>query len=119
MTDPKTRFRYIYLTPITAQRALLRFDQGVEVEPFEFRLGLNGSQMVPSRERGLRKRKTPKQMAAFNKMQAAKKARVVVDRVDRKNGRSRTRKIGGKAPPTAVLTGNRRQFGIKAAGNLY
>lgn len=37
-TDPSVGRRYIYLTPPTAQRALLRFDQGLPVEPFHFRL---------------------------------------------------------------------------------
>ena len=36
-TDPKSNRRYIYLTPPAAQRALIAFDQGERIEPFEFR----------------------------------------------------------------------------------
>lgn len=37
-TDRKRGRRYIYLTPPLAQRALVNFDQGIQTEPFSFRL---------------------------------------------------------------------------------
>lgn len=38
-SDPKTKKRYTYLTPPSAQAALLRFDQGDKsIAPFEFSL---------------------------------------------------------------------------------
>lgn len=37
-TDPRTQTRYVYLTPPQAQKALLDFDQGIQVEPFRLQL---------------------------------------------------------------------------------
>jgi|SRR5262245_6695423 len=39
ITDPRRGLRYTYLTPRTAQLALIAFDQGKKVPPFEFTLG--------------------------------------------------------------------------------
>jgi hypothetical protein len=38
-SDPAKRLRYTYLTPRVAQIALIKFDQGIASEPFQFRLG--------------------------------------------------------------------------------
>lgn len=35
-TDPKTHMRHVYLTPANAQRALIAFDKGATVKPFQF-----------------------------------------------------------------------------------
>jgi hypothetical protein len=48
-TNPRTRKRYICLTPETAGMALVNFDQGREIEPFVFRVV--AAQVVPIAER--------------------------------------------------------------------
>lgn len=35
---PASKKRYVHLTPLKAQRALIKFDQGRSVKPFEFTL---------------------------------------------------------------------------------
>ena len=37
-TDRKSALRYVYLTPPDAQDALISFDQGEEISPFQFKL---------------------------------------------------------------------------------
>jgi hypothetical protein len=36
--DRKKGIRYIYLTPVEAQKAIILFDQGIKVSPFSFHL---------------------------------------------------------------------------------
>lgn len=53
-SDPEKHLRYTYLTPRTAQIALVNFDQGRTPEPFAFRLGRgqvtrSGQQVTASR----------------------------------------------------------------------
>src|SRR5438034_11685730 len=36
-TDKETGNRYTYMTPSSAQQAIIQFDQGIKPEPFEFR----------------------------------------------------------------------------------
>lgn len=38
-SDPATKERYTYLTPGRAQHEILRWDKGIEVQPFSFELG--------------------------------------------------------------------------------
>lgn len=66
---PKSRKRYIYLTPPQAQKALVLFDQGVKVKPFEFHL--RGSDMVVKDMRA--KYKKAKRVSRTYKRNPAKK----------------------------------------------
>jgi hypothetical protein len=108
-TNLEKRVRYVYLTPPVAQRGLLQFDQGIKPTPFSFRLR-HGQVMpmfgsVPGRK-GTKK--------------TQKKAKLQVQVIGSRNkGRVERRvTVGGKAPPPAVLAGNRRTFGIRLAGGL-
>lgn len=124
-TDPRPGLRFIFLTPVVAQRALLQFDQGIKPTPFRFRLSSNGAQVIPTK-RQPRKGQTPAQQAAQKKASskgaAAKKRQAKLRRgkvvIGHQSGGNHATKVGGKAPPPAVLSGNRRQFGIRAAGVL-
>lgn len=37
-SDPASKERYVYLTPPSAQNAILRWDRGIDVQPFAFEL---------------------------------------------------------------------------------
>lgn len=122
-TDREKQIRYVYLTPVVGQRALLQFDQGIKPTPFSFRITKNGAQAIPSlsRERPTNKR-SEAQEAQLRKTtkrsnESRQKRAEIVTEAHRGNSRQHT-KVGGKAPPVAVLSGNRRQFGIRAAGLL-
>jgi hypothetical protein len=86
-SDPAKGARYIYLTPPLAQRALIRFDQGETVEPFDFTL------------------RTPTQIvrAGAHPKGAPSNARQGTA-VSRQGTRGRPTTIGGKALPKAALT---------------
>ncbi len=50
-TDPSTGMRITYLTPGVAQERLLQFDEGVELEPFTFRLPTAPAFITPTKSR--------------------------------------------------------------------
>ena len=50
-SDPAKQRRYIYLTPRPAQIALINFDQGNHTEPFKFKIGAGGTQIVDTNRR--------------------------------------------------------------------
>lgn len=85
-TDPATRQRYIYLTPATAQQALLDFDNGENPEPFSFRLG-TPAHIVPSRIK-----------TEDGKRQGGGKARAMTN-----GGENIPTRLGGKTPPLGAL----------------
>lgn len=102
-SDRKRGVRYTYLTPAIAQMALLRFDDGIKVEPFQFivrkahitRMNITGSQT----------KRIPKNKTL----------------VSRGNGVPEP--IGGRAPGRGALandasriSGKRRAFGLRAMG---
>jgi len=106
-TDPKRGVRYLYLTPGIAQVALLRFDQGEDVEPFALKLPKPAQVAAVSTTKdppelgdsgpGPRKRKprTPKKVAGNGSVPTV---------------------IGGNLPPNGVLSnarGKRRTFGLR------
>lgn len=112
-TDREKRQRYVYLTPRAVQVALVQYDQGIKPEPFIFRLGRVGAQIIALRER------TPSDYAREAKQREAKRRRVARVRAVRTTSHQTViSKLGGKAPPTAVLAGNRRQFGLRALGRI-
>lgn len=95
VTDKARRERFIYLTPLLAQQQLLRFDQGVEIEPWVFRLPNTVAQVVPIH----------KQVQKPTVEVKPKRHTIPTVR-------------GGKQPPASVLSnsrGRRRVFGIRAA----
>ena len=96
--------RYIYLTPRTAQRALIDFDHGVRPEPFV--LNLRNAQVMIAGSRG--KKREPVELV-----------------INPAGGGTIPIVKGGQAPPTGLLsnqgtnrgnrTGKRREFGLRAA----
>lgn len=113
-TDMHAGVRYIYLTPRSAQLALLRFDAGEKPEPFGFRL----------------------QGASVLLTGSARKARAALA-TDPRGGKTPPVRVDGKSPPlgpmhggsvkrergnpnegmgnlAASRTGRRRQFGLRA-----
>lgn len=104
-SDPKKRRRYVYLTPRRAQEALIEFDQGRGVEPFE--VTLRGGHVT-----------------AMNQRKAAEGGRAEPGRsrklVTRGNSGRVPEVMGGPPPPIGALAskatkiGRRREFGLRA-----
>jgi hypothetical protein len=99
-TDPVKRQRFIYLTPLSVQQALVDFDQGRHNEPFRFAL-VKAMQVVES---GGRTR--PDGTRAKNPNRA-------VQGVVGASGRRQPTKLGGDLPPVGPLgsKGSRRKAG--------
>jgi hypothetical protein len=95
-SDPVSDERYIWHTPESVRQALIRFDQGLPLKPFSFRLG-RPIQVIP-RWLGGQKRAPRPSRSAKTKMQG-----------------SFVQKRGGQAPPNAGLSnrGRRRIYGAK------
>lgn len=102
-SDTVKQKRYIFLTPRIAQQALIRFDQGLPVEPFE--MAITPSQIVPIRQDARRAPRDPAKPRKYHK------ARLVSP-----GGGNVPIKVGGQSPPVAVLSsrGNTRKFGLKS-----
>jgi hypothetical protein len=100
-TDAKKRARYMFLTPPIAQQALINFDQGRKVQPFNFILR-RPAQVV---------------MAGYDDKgkRAPRKQQGVSPRKPTTSHRVST-VLGGKLPPNAALAntaGKIRRFGLK------
>jgi hypothetical protein len=109
-SDRKAAERYTFLTPPVAQRALIAFDQGENVEPFRFSVG-TALHIAPIR--------------AATKAEAERTGRSAnYGKSTLKPGPASGKQvgptvIGGMPPPRAVLSHKRgapRRFGIRAAG---
>ena len=88
-TDIRTGMRYIYLTPASAQVALLDFDDGVLPEPFD--VTASAAQIVePKKVREARTKASP-----------GKRQKATVSRGSSKQ----PVKVGGKAPKVGALRG--------------
>lgn len=111
-TDPVKGERYTYLTPRSAQVALVQFDQGITPEPFPFQL--RGGQTTRS---GKTKRAAPKADTKGKRQQSAHLRR---PQGGSGTGSSVSEKAGGSPPPLAALSnsarvrGSRRAFGLRA-----
>lgn len=97
-SDPLKRLRYTYLTPRTAQFAILDFDHGVSPKPFDIKLG--GAQVTTMFSRKPGKRHATGDHKLGRKKMLTPKSNSVPD------------VIGGKPPPTTHL-GRRREFGLR------
>lgn len=108
-TDPKKGLRYTYLTPRTAQVALVQFDQGVRPEPHSVQLRRG----QVTRSGGKSGRKTISPVEKAQREAAAKKGRDVLAKTTlRKTGDAVVPdRVGGKTPPIAA--GKRRAFGLR------
>lgn len=94
-TDIEKGERYVYLTPKRAQEAIIRFDQGMEQEPFTIQL-----------------RQPMVQKAGKNRSRKDAGAKLVTTRKNsKKEVPAVTRIEGGHTPPRAP--GNRRTFGVR------
>jgi hypothetical protein len=99
-SDPKRGVRYIFLTPAIAQSALVDFDLGEPVVPFEFQLrGAHVMKISSSADRANRKGRP-----------LAKGPKTIV------NSHGATELRGGAAPPVAALSNSRgrvRRYGLR------
>jgi hypothetical protein len=108
-SDPTKGKRYIYLTPATAQRVLVEFDQGVKPEPFTMRLGKPAQIVKMNLGRKTTDgtaRKASGLPSGTKKKLAKQDAPGAVPTV-----------LGGNYPPTAALSntrGRRRTFGLRS-----
>jgi hypothetical protein len=100
-SDRKKGLRYTYLTPRTAQDALVRFDRGIKPPPFK--LGLRGAQ-VTTMKRGPKGKQKYVHKLGRRKLAATKTdiAQGCVPGV-----------VGG-SPPPRIRPGQRREFGLRA-----
>jgi hypothetical protein len=101
-TDRRNNTRYIWLTPFTAQQALVRFDQGIPIQPFAFRL--SPQPIAETDPNG--------HVAPRGGPRKAKKRRRVRVRHSGKGSISVTTE-NHPPPPIAALPGSRRRFGLR------
>jgi len=94
--------RYIFLTPLMVQQAIVSFDRGIRPEPFAFRLGAP-AQVVPEGWR-----------------QDKRRGDVKV-RTRTREGKQQTHEApvvhGGRTPPLASK-GKIRRFGVRMIGSI-
>jgi N-acetyl-beta-hexosaminidase len=134
----KTRKRYVFLTPRRAQVELIKFDQGIQPEPFSVQLQrgqvIEMSERKPNRdskaEREAKAAETATQRItdrlfptpveetpeppASKKKRPYKRAEIKGVSTDHD---SRAQKVGGQAPPVGALStakGRERRFGLKS-----
>lgn len=117
-SHPGTGKRYTFFTPGVAQRALLMFDAGKQMEPFDFLL----SKPCQVNTVGLKSRKTPEEQAKEKLRRIARKNAATAKRTS-SNGSGIITKEGGDPLPTGPLssthrkmTGQRREYGLRAMG---
>ncbi len=111
-TDPKRGQRYTYLTPRTAQIALVQFDQGIRPEPHSVQLRRGQvTRMAQKTPKQLTETPTPARIA--QRKAAAKKGRDVLAKTTLRvsSGTAVPDRVGGKTPPIAA--GKRRAFGLR------
>lgn len=115
-TDPDKGLRYTFLTPRVAQAHLVKFDQGVKPEPFEFRL--RGAQVTRAGNKRAIKALTPEQQQ--QRSEAGKKLNEVLKktRMTKNTDRSVSQRVGGATPPLQpgkddVPFSRRRAFGLR------
>ncbi|SRR6266498_2224358 len=109
-TDRHMRTRMVYLTPRSAQLALVRFDQGEPAEPFVIKL--RNPHYVPITQR----RKKDAGSDSTSPTEEGEVPAANPATVSGGIGGGRPRRQGGSAPPTAALvhrSGQRREFGLK------
>ncbi len=126
-SNHKRKLRFIYLTPMIAQRAIVHFDDGKKPEPFQF--DLRGAHVIRihtlSEEQREKKREydAKRWRRVYKKRYAAKepgKDRKLVTRHGKQN-RALPEVYGGKAPPlsrgkndTGIPFTRRRAYGLRA-----
>jgi hypothetical protein len=102
-TDRAKGLRYIYLTPRSAQQALVNWDDGIKPEPWTMRL--RGGMVVRAGSNSTRPQ-SPSQRASA--LEGLSKARLVV-----RNGSGNVPdRVGGPTPPTSGY-GRIRAFGLR------
>jgi hypothetical protein len=105
-SDPDKGVRYLYLMPMSGQRALIQFDKGEKIGPFKFRLK---SAHVTSMIVG--GRDNPKRAHAFGRR---KPVRTPKDIREGTTGDI----IGGTRMPTNII-GKGRQYGTRTYTSLF
>jgi hypothetical protein len=119
-SDIEKGLRYIYLTPRSAQEALIRFDQGERPEPFAFELR-SGQTTQPS------KRLTVRRSDGSKMRPRKRKSRNKSSRLVGTNDGAIPQIRGGSPPPMGALAGGsigavrasrRRSFGLRSMDRL-
>ena len=118
-TDPERGLRYVYLTPYSAQLALLAFDEGKTPEPFAFLLKnahvsrAKGQPRVPSRDPKITNRRTRENLK--RRIKTAERAQQAVSGPatfgSSVGGAAVPARVGGRRPPQLRMI---RKFGIRA-----
>jgi len=124
-TDPEKGLRYVYLTPYSAQLALLQFDEGNPPGPFSFLLknahvSKSGSTLPPVKVKADGEVRTKLKAQRDRENARARHARRVAAReaisstaahLRVSNGSKVPRRVGGRRPPQLRMM---RQFGVRA-----
>jgi hypothetical protein len=106
MSDPLKGYRYTYLTPRIAQKALIDWDQGVMPEPYSFTLAGAHVTMMSHHKPA----QTPRQRTGDKPDKADLTAAALASGGP---NTTRPRRVGGRPPPQSNL-GKRREFGLRA-----
>jgi hypothetical protein len=109
-TDAKKGLRFTYLTPRTAQIALVQFDQGIKPEPHS--VVLRSGQVTPASKK--LSRRTLSIPEIKQRKAAHEKAMRTLKKAQLRQGSTNQHvpdKVGGKTPPVAA--GKRRAFGLR------
>lgn len=126
-TDPSRGLRYVYLTPYSAQLALLEFDEGTPTAPFSFILKnahvtkagttlpavkAKGDQEVRNKLKARRDRQNAQKRQVSRKARnAALSTSAQLRTTAHGTSKQIPRRIGGRRPPQLRML---RQFGIRA-----
>jgi hypothetical protein len=131
-SHPERGRRYIYLTPRSAQVALLAFDQGESTKPFSFRLKQGQAVLSVSRQVSAEERARG-QEARARRAKAERAELAIKTRGETSHNMPAPNVVGGVAPPVGALAhgysgrlskkgvalesnrrGQRRSFGLRS-----
>jgi len=114
-SDLEKGLRYVYLTPYSAQLALIAFDEGNPPPPFSFILKnahVSKAGTLPVAKELRDKVKTAREKKKLERQSARRATLTKQKLVARSEGKgSVPRRVGGKRPPQLRM---KRQFGIRA-----
>jgi hypothetical protein len=114
-TDPERELRYVYLTPYSAQLALIQFDEGNPPPSFAFVLKnahVTRAGSLPRRPDLRAKAKQTRAEKQKEKRADARRALLARTTIVRGDSKGNVpRRVGGRRPPQLKML---RQFGIRA-----
>ena len=108
-SDFERGLRFVYLTPYTAQKALIEFDEGTPPVPFSFLL--RNAHVTRAGITAARKEGNKKRAAASSASLTKKLAKPRIQKNPGAQSGALPRRVGGRRPPQLKTL---RQFGVRA-----